>query len=299
MTEQSNAKEFGPTSTGGEELSTQPSFLKQHSLVIGIVLMFLYTWIIDLSHSGVLPFKVPFVVGLTVGWGFIFVSLFMTWLTLGKEAMKTLFKRFFLWSVGWKWYLVAILLMPALRFAAIPLTTWLTDVPADYSHPMIRDLVPLDWPLLAMLIAWSLFEVFTNGEEMGWRGYVLPRLQAKYNALVSSLILGVIWSVWHLPKFFGTGSSEGRSFFWFTVYTVSVAVLYTWLYNNTRGSLLLVTLFHASGNTFGMFLPAKFAVVGGILSNLETVFFVIAAIVITIFAGVERLSLTEEKQIQE
>jgi len=299
MTENSSTKNTGLIFPIKKKASIQSNFLKRHSLVIGIILMFLYTWTIDLSHSGVLPFKIPIAVGLTVGWGFIFVSLFMTWLTLGKEAMKTLFKRFFLWRVDGKWYLMAILLMPALRFAAIPLTAWLTSVPTDYSHQMIREFVPLDWPLLALLISWILFEVFTNGEEMGWRGYVLPRLQAKYNALVSSLALGVIWSVWHLPKFFGTGSSEGRSFFWFTVYTVSVAVLYTWLYNNTRGSLLLVTLFHASGNTVGMFLPVKFAVAGGILSNLETIFFVIAAIIVTILAGPERLSRTEEKQTQE
>jgi len=298
MAEQSNIKNAGLDFTNDKEISPQSNFLKRHSLVIGIVLMFIYTWTIDLSHSGVLPFKVPFAVALTVGWGFIFVSLFMTWLTLGKDAMKTLFKRFFLWRVGWKWYLVAIVLMPTLRFVAIPLTAWLTGVPADYSHPMIRDIIPLDWPLFALLIAWILFEVFTNGEEMGWRGYVLPRLQSKYNALVSSLILGVIWSVWHLPKFFGTGSSEGRSFFWFTVFTMSVAVLYTWLYNNTHGSLLLVVLFHASGNTVGQFLPAKFAVAGGILSNLEIVLFFIAAIVVTSLAGPEHLSRTEEKQVQ-
>lgn len=60
------------------------TFLKQHSLVAGLVLMFLYTWTIDLSNSGVLPLKVPFAVALTVGWGFIFVSLLMTWLTLGR-----------------------------------------------------------------------------------------------------------------------------------------------------------------------------------------------------------------------
>jgi membrane protease YdiL (CAAX protease family) len=299
MTEYSNIKDARMDITNDKEVSIQSKFFKRHSLVVGIVLMFLYTWTIDLSNSGVLPFKVPFVVALTVGWGFIFVSLLMTWLTLGRDEMVKLFKRFFLWRVNWKWYLVAILLIPTLRFAAIPLTTWLTGIPADYSHPMIRDVVPLDWPLLSMVIPWILFEIFTNGEEMGWRGYVLPRLQAKYNALVSSLILGVIWSVWHLPKFFGAGSSEGRSFFWFTVFTVSVAVLYTWLYNNTRGSLLLVTLFHASGNTFGAFMPAKFAVAGGILDNLEIVLFVIAAIVVTIFAGVERLSRTEEKQMQE
>jgi uncharacterized protein len=212
--------------------------------------------------------------------------------------MKTLFKRFFLWRVDWKWYLVAILLFPTLRFTAILLTAWLTGVPADYSHPMIRDLVPLDWPLIAMVIPWILFEVFTNGEEMGWRGYVLPRLQAKYNALISSLILGAIWSVWHLPKFFGAGLNGDLSFFWFTVFTVSVAVLYTWLYNNTGGSLLLVTLFHASCNTVGVFLPVKFAVAGGILSNLETVFFVIVAMLVIVAAGAENLSRTEQKQIE-
>lgn len=275
------------------------TFLKRHSLVIGLALMFLYTWTIDLSNSGVLPFKVPFAVSLTLGWGFILVSLFMTWLTLGKEAMKTLFKRFFLWRVGWKWYLVAILLLPALRFTAIPLTEWLTGIPANYSHPMIRDVVPLDWPLISMVIPWILFEILTNGEEMGWRGYVLPRLQAKYNALTSSLIVGVLWGVWHLPKFLGTGLGNERSFAWFVVAHIALAVLYTWLYNNTRGSLLLVTLFHASGNTFGVFLPAKFAVQGGILSNLEIVFFVIAAILVTVFAGAANLSRTEEKQVQK
>lgn len=275
------------------------TLLKRHSLVIGLALMFLYTWTIDLSNSGVLPFKVPFAVSLTLGWGFILVSLFMTWLTLGKEAMKTLFKRFFLWRVGWKWYLVAILLLPALRFAAIPLTEWLTGIPANYSHPMIRDVVPLDWPLISMVIPWILFEILTNGEEMGWRGYVLPRLQAKYNALTSSLIVGVLWGVWHLPKFLGAGLGNERSFAWFVVAHIALAVLYTWLYNNTCGSLLLVTLFHASGNTFGVFLPVKFAVQGGILSNLEIVFFVIAAILVTVFAGAANLSRTEEKQVQE
>jgi len=280
-------------------MQNSTNFLKRYSLAIGIILMFIYTWTIDLSNSGVLPFKVPFVVALTLGWGFIFVSLMMSWLTLGRDEMVKLFTRFFLWRVHWKWYLVAILLIPALRFAAILLTAWLTGIPADYNHPMIRDIVPVDLPLLSMLIPWILFEVFTNGEEMGWRGYVLPRLQAKYNALVSSLILGVIWSIWHLPKFFGTGLNGELSFFWFTIFTIFVAILYTWLYNSTRGSLLLVTLFHASGNTVGVFLPVKFAMVGGILSNLETVFLVIAAVIVTIIAGPARLSRTEPKQIQE
>lgn len=299
MTEQSNAKEPGLRPTRAKELSTQSSFLKRHSLVIGIVLMFLYTWTIDLSKSGVLPFKVPFFVAITLGWGFIFVAVFMTRLTLGKDAMMTLLKRYLIWRVGWKWWLVAILLSPALQFTAVLLTSFLTGIPVDYSHPMIRDVVPLDAPLLTLVIPWILFEILTNGEEMGWRGYVLPRLQAKYNALVSSLIVGVIWSVWHLPKSFGAGLNKDQSFLWYTLFCLAAAVLYTWLYNNTRGSLLLVVLFHASQNTAGVFLPVQFAIPGGIVQNLDIVFYIIAAVIVSFAAGAERLSRTEERQIQE
>ena len=273
-------------------------FFKRHSLVIGLVLMFLYTWTIDLSSSGVLPFRVPFVVALTAGWGFIFVSLFMTRLTLGKEAMETLFKRFFIWRVEWKWYLVAFLFLPGLQFASVVLTSWLAGTPADYSQPMVRQVVPLSAPLLALVVPWIIFEIFTNGEEMGWRGYVLPRLQAKTNALVASLIVGAIWSVWHLPKFFGTGSSSGRSFLWFTLFHLAASILYTWLYNNSRGSLLLVTLYHAANNTAGMFLPISFATGGGIMSNLVVVLYVVAAIIVTVVAGPARLSRTEAMQVQ-
>ncbi len=275
------------------------NFLKRHSLIVGLALMFLYTWTIDLSNSGVLPFKVPFFVYITLGWGFIFVSLLMTGSTLGKDAVIELLKRFLLWRVNWRWYLAAILLLPALQIASILLTLWLTRVPVDFSHPMIREVVPLDAPLLALVFPWLVFEILTNGEEWGWRGYVLPRLQAKYSALTASLIVGVIWGVWHLPKFLGAGLSGERSFLWFVIAHVALSVFYTWLYNNTRGSLLLVTLFHASGNTAGMFLPVSFAAVGGIMSNLLIVLYIIAAVVVTVAAGPANLSRTEEKQIQE
>jgi membrane protease YdiL (CAAX protease family) len=273
-------------------------FLKHHSLIIGIVLMFLYTWTIDLSNSGILPLQVPFAVYITLGWGFIFISLLMTGLTLGKDAMVTLSKRFFIWRVGWKWWIVALLLSPTLQLASIFFTSWLTHVPVDFSHPMVRDIVPLDAPLLALVIPWILFEVLTNGEEMGWRGYALPRLQAKHSALVSSLIVGVIWSAWHLPKFIGMGLSSEHSFAWFTVAHLALAVLYTWLYNNTRGSLLLVALFHAVGNTTAVFLPVQFAAFGGIERNILIVLYIVAAVFVTVVVGPARLSRTKAMQVQ-
>lgn len=273
-------------------------FIKQHSLIIGILLMFAYTWTIDLSNSGVLPFKVPFVVALTVGWGFIFISLLMTWLSLGKEEMVALLKRYLMWRVSWKWYLAGLLLLPALQFASVILTALLTGIPADYSRPMIREVLPFSAPLPLLVVPWFIFEILTNGEEMGWRGYILPRLQTRYSALVSSLIVGALWGVWHLPKILGDGSGRGRSLAGYVIAHIALAVLYTWLYNNTRGSLLLVTLFHASGNTAGMFLPVSFAVSGGLVENILIVLYILAACAAVLTTGYERLSHTEGKQVQ-
>ncbi|HEX6383683.1 MAG TPA: CPBP family intramembrane glutamic endopeptidase, partial [Anaerolineae bacterium] len=228
----------------------------------------------------------------------VMASLIMTGLTLGKEGVLALLRRFLIWRVSWKWYLVALLLLPAVQFASVLLTTLVTGVPADYSNAMVYEVVPLSAHWLILIVPWFLFEMLTNGEEMGWRGYVLPRLQARHNALVASLIVGVIWGVWHLPKFLGTGVSSERSFAWFVVAHVALAVLYTWLYNNTGGSLLLVTLFHASNNTAATFLPVSFAAVGGIVPNLMIVLTIVTAIVVTVIAGPARLSRMEEKQIQ-
>lgn len=278
-------------------MKSSSGFLTRHALGLGITLMFLLTWPIDLANSGLLPIPVPFVVVLLVGWGFVFASIIMTGLTLGKDGVVALLKRFLIWRVNWKWYLVAFLLSPAMQFASVLLTAWLTGVPADFGNALVYQVVPLSMNVLLLIVIWFLFDVITNGEEMGWRGYVLPRLQAKYNALVASLIVGVLWGAWHLPKFLGVGANSERSFAWFLVFTVAEAVLYTWLYNNTRGSLLLVTIFHASGNTAGTFLPISFAATGGFMPNIMILLYIVAAIIVTIIAGPERLSRTEPKQM--
>jgi membrane protease YdiL (CAAX protease family) len=273
-------------------------FLKRHSLVIGIILMFLLTWPIDLANSGVLPFQVPFAVYITLGYGFVFASLIMTGLTLGRDAVIALLKRFLIWRVGWKWFLVALLLFPAIQFSAVLLNAAFTQTPIDFSTVFAHQIFGPSATLPLFILPYLLFDAITNGEEIGWRGYVLPRLQEKHNALVASLIVGVIWGLWHLPKFLAAGNTS--PFGWFMVKVIVEAVLYTWLYNNTKGSLLLVTLFHSSGNTAGAFLPIASTVAG---TNLNTLLIQIAleilvAIVVTVIEGPARLSRTEPKQVQ-
>ena len=273
--------------------------LKRYSLPIGIILMFLMTWPIDLANAGVLNFQVPFAVYIFLGWGFIFASLIMTGLTLGKGGVIALVKRYLIWRLDWKWYLAAFFLIPALNYLAILLNAMMTKTQIDFSNVLAFEIFGPSANLLLLAIPFFLFDAIANGEEMGWRGYVLPRLQAKYSALTASLILSVIWAFWHIPKF--ATHWNPITFMWFTVDEIAKAILMTWMFNNTRGSLLLVTLFHASFNTAGLLLPVANNLTDtnmnmrAIISILE----IIVAVIVVMYAGAERLSRTEAVQKQE
>lgn len=273
-------------------------FLTRHSLVIGILLMFLFTWPIDLANSGVLAVQVPFAVAILVGYGFVAASLIMTGLTLGKAGVIALLKRFLIWRVNWKWYLVALALYPTLFLSAVALNSVLTQTPIDFTTVVAYRIFGAGAYLPLFVVPYFLFDALANGEEMGWRGYVLPRLQVKYSALAASLIVGVIWGFWHLPKFLGNWNTT--LFALFMIKTMADAVLYTWLYNSTRGSLLLVTFFHASGNAAAVFLPIANTVS---TENLPTfiisiILIISSAVIVTIAARSARLSRLEPKQIQ-
>jgi membrane protease YdiL (CAAX protease family) len=273
-------------------------WLQRHSLVAGIFLMFLLTWPIDLANSGVLPFRVPFAIYITLGWGFIWASLIMTGLTSGRQGVAGLVKRFLIWRVRWTWYAVALLLFPVAALAAVLLAAAADGTAPDFGAVFARQIFGPSAPLAFYVVPYLLFDALTNGEEMGWRGYVLPRLQARYNALASSLILGVIWALWHLPKFLAPGNTS--PFGWFAVQIVIEAILYTWLYTGTGGSLLLVTLFHAAGNTAGVFLPLTTTIGGTNLTALlaQTALELVVALVVIARAGPAALARVQPKQVQ-
>ena len=272
--------------------------LKRHSLVIGIILMFLLTWPIDLANSGIVPIQFPFIVYLFLGWGFIFASVIMTGLTLGKDGVVALLKRYVQWRVGWQWYLAAFLLTPSLIVLAVYINAALVGVPPDFSTVMAHKIFGGAAYLPLFILPFFLVDLISNGEEIGWRGYVLPRLQAKYSALTSTLILGVIWGFWHLPKYLSHWNAV--SFAWFMVHAMAYAVILTWLYNNTKGSLLLVAISHASSNTAGLFMPMANTVSGENMSAyiIFVLLQVITAVMIIIVTGPERFSRTEPVQAQ-
>jgi membrane protease YdiL (CAAX protease family) len=271
-------------------------FLERHSLSLGIIVMFLLTWPIALADAGILPFKFPFVVSLVQGYGIFFASLIMTWQTRGKRGTVALLSRFLTWRVGWRWYLVALLLVPAIDLVAVFINAALDQTPVDFSNVHATKIFGPAANLPLFILPFFVVDILTNGEEIGWRGYILPRLELKYSALTSALILAVIWGFWHLPRFLAPGNDS--SFALTMIEIIARSVLLAWVYNNAKGSLLLVSLMHSAGNVSGVFLPLANTQTGSNQTTLAIATFIeiVVAIVIVRYAGAARLSRTEPTQ---
>jgi membrane protease YdiL (CAAX protease family) len=144
------------------------------------------------------------------------------------------------------------------------------------------------------------------GEEFGWRGFLLPRLQSRYNALVSGLIVGVAWATWHVPLFFVKGTSQYEQqleggllpvILGYAVLVIVQSVQFTWLFNNTKGSVLLAAVFHGASNAWAEYLGIGNIPFGGILTVMALSVLITAVIVP--LAGAENLSRTSKRNVLE
>jgi membrane protease YdiL (CAAX protease family) len=168
------------------------------------------------------------------------------------------------------YYLLAIFLIPAIWFLGNLLSrAFGTEVPFTRS-PVV------DIKLLGMAVLMFLYNIAYSAlsEEPGWRGFALPRLQTKLNPLVSSIILGVLWAFWHAPlKFGGIDAASLSDILVEWVLIVLVTIIFTWLFNRTKGSILVTALIHPAMNTNGTFLNASIGAL--ILLVVFTVFVVL------------------------
>jgi membrane protease YdiL (CAAX protease family) len=143
------------------------------------------------------------------------------------------------------------------------------------------------------------------GEEIGWRGYALPKLQAGYSALVSSVILGVIWSLWHLPLFFDPTSPYSRTPFWaFLIFMVAVSILITWVFNSTGGSVLMIMILHAvmnasTGPLWGTLPDGATTISNTNIWVIQAALLWVAAIVVVLVYGATNLSRKPRKVLPE
>jgi uncharacterized protein len=210
-------------------------------------------------------------------------ALVLAWIIGGKGEIKRLLSGFSRWKAGLGWYLAAaFLFLGPLAFA---LVYGALGNPAPGIQPGMT---------LAVILGQLIFTLFSGplSEEAGWRGFALPRLQAKYNALVSSLVLGVIWCFWHLPLFFLPGSSQqGIPFPIYLMLVVTLGIYFTWLYNNTRGSLVITVLAHFSFNLTGGFLAGTLGLLPPmVLYIVAGVTLFLAVVGIVLYFGPKTLS---------
>jgi len=218
-----------------------------------VVLTFAFTWIAWLASAALVTPGNTWLFGLG-GPVFLlgvfapaFVALALTAYSEGSDGVARLLRRIGKWELGAGWYLFAIGYMAA------------TKVLAALIHRFIMGAWPTfgDTSLPLMLGAILLSTWAQAGEEVGWRGYALPRLAMHLGLGGASMCLGVIWALWHLPLFFLPGSgSNGQSFPIYLLHVTALSVAMSWLYWKTEGSLLLVMLMHASVNNTTGIVPA-------------------------------------------
>lgn len=179
------------------------------------------------------------------GLGPLIASFMTTWIYQRKEGVKILFKKCF--QVKPIMYLAIAFLSPFLLAIIAAYTNFFIDKsPVNLSGLLMSKEFP-QFNLLAFFIYNIIF--FGFGEEVGWRGFALPRFQEKFNALTSSIIMTVFWAVWHWPLFFyrpGYISMDFAGIFGWTFSLLTGSILLTWLYNSSRASILICAVFHST-----------------------------------------------------
>src|SRR5215467_9729104 len=231
--------------------------MRRYPLFFYFFLAFGFTWAYELTVYRVLLTPGFSLRGLLLDLGFTLgptlAAFVLTAVSQGRAGILQLLRRYILWRVGLRWYLIVLLGVPVLLLISV------LPLPGAFSAFRLPALT--FWP--TFLLFYLLFLVFEGplGEEPGWRGFALPRLQQRSGPLVGTLLLGVLWGLWHLPLFFIPGTDHyalsvvGTGMIGhlvplgvFDIWTIALAITFTWVFNNTRGSLLPAMLLHASIN---------------------------------------------------
>jgi membrane protease YdiL (CAAX protease family) len=228
--------------------SPYKGLLARHPLVFFFIFAYAGTWLLEMPYvlsedgSGLLPFSSPvlrWMNPLTIFTGPFLAAFIMTGATEGREGVGRLLRRFVLWRVGLGWYLFVLIGIPAILVLSVIV---LPGALGSFQGLATLSLLPL--------LGLSVYAFFLGGplgEEPGWRGFALPRLQALHGPLVGSLILGVMWGLWHLPLFFTPWNElTTLNVVVYVLATICLSLIYTWVFNNTKGSLLIAILLHWS-----------------------------------------------------
>ncbi|BCY17588.1 CAAX amino protease [Leptolinea sp. HRD-7] len=259
--------------------------IQKHPLASYTVIAYAISWILVipfiLSEWGVLhgDYRIAFIIK---SFGPFAAALIVTGITEGKQGIETLRGRIRQWRAGWVWYALTLLAIPALFMIGL-----LIQPGAASGFTGLTPAVIIGYLVSFVIVA---FGGGPLGEEPGWRGFALPRLQGTYGSLKGTLLLSLIWTCWHLPDFLTSAQGGGPgvpastllvNFVLFLLLVTSLSILFTWLFNHTGGSIFMAILAHASVNTPQVALVPMFpAVTTTMLNTGALIGFGVAALVV-------------------
>jgi len=269
-------------------------WVSRHRALAFLAVTFTWSWMIWIP--AVLAFvraedktftPMMIVLALVGAYGPSVAAVCVTAWTGGQAEFVALLRRLLQWRAGAVWYAFVLLLCPIALMMALAIAGGLGNaVTARISGALFS--IPL--------VVVTALPFGPLAEELGWRGYLLPSLQGKFSPVTSSVLLGLAWAFWHLPLWWVPGAalptwsplSMATVGVW-GAYVISVSVLFTWVYNNTRGSVFIAVVLHLMTNATGrIVLPIFAGPPDAFFANVDmirTFIFIGLAIIVAVFFG--------------
>ncbi len=255
--------------------------MKRLPVTTFLVLAFLVTWVIWVPRALGADWAVQ--VGQIWSYGPAIAALAAAVLTGGRAAFRELVAGLDKWRIGWGWYAVIVVgpLALATLTAAINVAlggSWQQGSPDALSEPL---------PIILLLI-FILTITDGLGEELGWRGFALPRMLKHGNAVSASIALGLVWAVWHAPLFWTEDNAlEGTPMWLLLARLPALCVIFTWVFQHTEGSVVAASLLHGAFNVFSVAPPTSGEPLAPALIAVALTW--VVALVLAVLAGYRRL----------
>jgi membrane protease YdiL (CAAX protease family) len=227
------------------------ALIKRHQLISMYILLFVLAWSVlipqALYSQGLLSAPLPAFLEILTGWAPGIAAVVITTIVAGRAGVRELLRRFLIWRVGIQWYLTAFFLLALLILGGIGL-----HVLFGGARPTIPAAGAPLWNITLAFLLFVVLGFLINTEEIAWRGFALPRLQSRYNVLVACVLLAIPEVALHLPLFWVKDNPfyQTVGLFWFSAFSVALVFIYAYIFNKTKGSLLIVTILHASQNAW-------------------------------------------------
>jgi len=267
------------------------STIKRHSVTVFFVLTFL----ISLGIMALLMLTGIGWLGLLAASGSSIAALITAAWVGGKEGLKQLLSGFIRWRCSPLWYILAVFIPALLSLTAIGATT------------AFGGQFQIQWTVgWVMLIPTFLITTVQAGlgEEIGWRGYATPKLMEKRSALVSALIVGVVWAAWHIPLYFVPGTLQNvlvqtigfpLTLVAYSLNIIAFAIVWSWIYEVSNRNIWLPILIHGSTNSFAAFFAIGNLEVYGIAPIvISALLWIILAVAVILIYGPQRFSRSKQ-----